>query len=80
MILTYDEGLAKATNKEWFLSFFKKEDIASDEEVSIINKLVLEVGVKYLNEYLEDDEDIILQREYVDDLIDYLNEVKQING
>ncbi len=80
MILTYDEGLAKASNKEWFLSFFKREDIASDEEVKIINKLVLEVGVKYLNEYFEDEEDIILQHDYVLDLIDYLNEVKEING
>lgn len=80
MILTYDEGLNKASNKEWFLSFFKRENIASDEQVNIINKLVLEVGVNHLNEYLEDNEDIILQKEYVKDLIDYLNEVKDNNG
>lgn len=80
MILTYEEGLAKASNKEWFLSFFKRDEIASDEEVKMINNLVLEVGINYLNEYLEDDEDIILQREYVLDLIDYLNEVKENNG
>lgn len=76
MILTYDEGLKRAGNPEWFKSFFKRDEIATDEEVKKINVLALEVGLSYLNEYLEDDSDIILQREYVADLISYLEEVK----
>lgn len=76
MILTYDEGLKRASNPEWFKSFFKRDDIATDEEVKKINLLATEVGISYLNEYLEDDSDIILQREYVADLISYLEEVK----
>lgn len=81
MILTYDEGIIRATNPEWFKSFFKREDIASDEEVKKINSLVNEVGISYLDEYLEDDSDIILQKDYVYDLIEYLEQVKgDING
>ena len=81
MILTYDEGIKRATNPEWFKSFFKREDIASDEEVKKINSLVNEVGISYLDEYLEDDSDIILQKDYVYDLIEYLEQVKgDING
>lgn len=76
MILTYDEGFKRASNPEWFKSFFKRDEIATDEEVKKINELALEVGLSYLNEYLEDDSDIILQREYVADLISYLEEVK----
>ncbi len=76
MILTYDEALARSSNKEWFKSFYKKDDLASDEEVNAINKLVLEVGINYLDDYLEMKDDTILQKEYVLDLIDYLNEVK----
>lgn len=76
MILTYDEGLKRASNPDWFKSFFKRDDIATDEEVDKINTLAQEVGISYLNDYLEDDSDIILQSEYVDDLIAYLEEVK----
>lgn len=74
MILTYDEGAKRASNKDWFLSFYKREDIASDEEVKLINELVLKVGEDVLKDYLETDDDIILQREYVEDLILYLKE------
>jgi len=76
MILTYDEGFKRASNPEWFKSFFKRDEIATDEEVKKINELALEVGLSYLNEYLEEDRDVILQREYVADLISYLEEVK----
>lgn len=76
MILTYDEGLKRASNPEWFKSFFKRDEIAADEEVKKINELALEVGLSYLKEYLEEDRDVILQREYVADLISYLEEVK----
>lgn len=76
MILTYDEGFKRASNPEWFKSFFKRDEIATDEEVKKINELALEVGLSYLKEYLEEDRDVILQREYVVDLISYLEEVK----
>lgn len=76
MILTYDEGFKRASNPEWFKSFFKRDEIATDEEVKKINGLALEVGLSYLKEYLEEDRDVILQREYVADLISYLEEVK----
>lgn len=76
MILTYDEGFKRASNPEWFKSFFKRDEIAMDEEVKKINELALEVGLSYLKEYLEEDRDVILQREYVADLISYLEEVK----
>lgn len=76
MILTYDEALKRASNQDWFKSFYKKEDLASDEEVALINELVTLVGVSYLNNYLEIEEDTILQKEYVLDLIDYLKEIK----
>ena len=77
MILTYDEGLERSDNKEWFKSFFKREDLASDSKVKLINDLANEVGINFLNEYLEDDEDIALQDIYADDLIDFLQAVKR---
>lgn len=78
MILTYDEALNRADNKEWFKQFYKREEIISDEEVKEINALVLKAGEKALQDYFEIKDDMFLQREYKDDLIDYLNDV--ING
>ena len=75
MILTYDEALEKATNKEWFKQFYKREEICSDDEVKEINELVKKAGEKALFDYFEINEDMFLQREYKDDLIDYLNDV-----
>lgn len=80
MILTYDEGLKKASNPDWFKSFYKKEDLASDEEVLQINTLVKEVGEDILFEYFEIKEDMVLQKEYVLDLIEYLEDVKSGNA
>ena len=76
MILTYDEALKKANNPDWFKSFYKKEDLASDEDVIKINNLVKEVGEDKLFEYFEIKEDMVLQKEYVLDLIEYLEELK----
>jgi len=78
MILTYDEALNRADNKEWFKQFYKREEIISDEEVKEINALVLKAGEKALQDYFEIKDDMFLQKEYKDDLIDYLNDV--ING
>lgn len=77
MILTFKEALKRSLNPDWFLSVYKESDIASDEEVNLINELVKEVGVSYLDEYLEMKEDTLLQKEYVLDLVDYLKEIKE---
>lgn len=74
MILTYDEALDKAENKEWFKNTYKKEEICTDEEVKEINDLVCRVGEKALFDYFSIYEDMFLQREYKDDLLDYLND------
>ena len=76
MILTYDEALKKANNPDWFKSFYNKDDLANDEEVLKINNLVKEVGEDKLFEYFEIKEDMILQKEYVLDLIEYLEDIK----
>ena len=77
MILTYDEALEKAENKDWFKSFYKREDLASDSEVKEINTLVKELGEDVLFDYFEIKEDMVLQKEYVLDLLDYLEDVKE---
>lgn len=77
MILTYDEALEKAANKDWFKSFYKREDLASDSEVNQINTLVKEIGEDVLFDYFEIKEDMVLQKEYVLDLLDYLEDVKE---
>ena len=77
MILTYDEALEKAENKDWFKSFYKREDLASDSEVNQINTLVKELGEDVLFDYFEIKEDMVLQKEYVLDLLDYLEDVKE---
>ena len=76
MILKYDEALKKAENPDWFKSFYKKEDLASDLEVDNINSLVNELGEDVLFNYFEIHEDMVLQKEYVLDLLDYLEEMK----
>lgn len=75
MILKYDEALERSENKEWFKSFFKKEDLCSDEEVDVINNLVNEVGEDKLFSYFEIKEDMVLQKYYYDDLLDYLEDL-----
>ncbi len=77
MILKYDEALEKAENKDWFKSFYKREDLASDSEVNQINTLVKELGEDVLFDYFEIKEDMVLQKEYVLDLLDYLEDVKE---
>ena len=76
MILTYDEALKRAENPDWFKSFYKKEDLASDIDVEKINTLVKELGENILFDYFEIKEDMVLQKEYVEDLLDYLNDKK----
>ena len=77
MILKYDEALKIAENPDWFKSFYKKEDLASDSDVDRINSLVKELGEEVLFDYFEIKEDMVLQKEYVQDLIDYLLDLKE---
>ena len=72
-ILTYEEALQRSDNQDWFKTFYKKEEIASDEDVKKINSLASQ-NPQLLEEYFEDNEDILLQKEYVEDLIDFLRE------
>jgi hypothetical protein len=72
MILKYDEALDKAENKDWFKSFYKREDLASDTKVNQINTLVKELGEDVLFDYVEIKEAMVLQKEYVLDLLDDL--------
>ena len=51
MILTYDEALKRAENPDWFKSFYKKEDLASDIDVEKINTLVKELGENILFDF-----------------------------
>jgi hypothetical protein len=78
MILKYDEALEKAENKDWFKSFYKREDLASDSEVNQINTLVKELGEDVLFDYVEIKEAMVLQKEYVLDLLDYLEDVNRV--
>ena len=75
-ILTYDEGLERASNKDWFKNFYKREDYCSDLEVKTINEMVSKMDVNPLSDYFEMDEDIMLQKEYYDDLLAYLSEME----
>lgn len=77
MILTYEEAKNKADNPAWFSIFYKREEIASDEEVKEINDLVKIVGEDKLFDYFQIKEDMLLQKEYVEDLLWYLNEIKE---
>ena len=76
MILKYDEALKRASNPEWFKSFYNRNEIATDDEVNEINSLVKELGENVLFEYFDIKDDMLLQSEYVDDLLDYLYDLK----
>lgn len=75
MILTYDEAKNHSENPDWFEQHYSRDEICSDEDVKEINELVKKVGEKALHEYFAIDEDMFLQKEYKEDLIDYLNEL-----
>jgi hypothetical protein len=77
-ILRYSEALEKSENKDWFKSFYNENDYASDEEVAKINQLALGKE-KLMEEYFEDTHDILLQKEYVLDLIDFLENPYDLN-
>lgn len=75
MILTYDEAKSRASNEAWFEGYYKRDEICTDEEVKMINDLVKKAGEEYLHEYFAIKEDMFLQKEYMDDLVDYLTEI-----
>lgn len=75
-ILKYSEALKRSSNPDWFLNTYKEEEICNDSEVDEINKLVDEVSDKALIAYFGFNDDLMLQREYYDDLYDFLLDVK----
>lgn len=74
MILTYDEAKMRADNPEWFEGYYKRDEICSDSEVKEINDLVKKVGEDKLFEYFGINEDMFLQKEYMEDLMAFLEE------
>ena len=77
MILKYDEALEKADNKEWFKSFYKKDEVSDDDTVDEINELVTKLGGnQILTDYFEIKDDMILLKMYEDDLFDYLYDLE----
>ena len=78
MILKYDEALEKASNKEWFKSFYKVDEVSDDETVDEINDLVKKLGGnQVLFNYFEIKDDMILLKIYEDDLFDYLYDLEE---
>jgi len=76
MILKYSEALERSSNKDWFKTFCKESDVCNDQEVDTINKLVKEVGEKVLMDYFGIYEDFYLQKEYYEEVLDYLTDYK----
>ena len=75
-ILKYSEALKRANNPDWFINTYKEEEICNDIEVDEINKLVDEVSDRALIVYFGFNDDLMLQKEYYDDLYDFLLDVK----
>ena len=75
-ILKYSEALKRANNPDWFIYTYKEEEICNDIEVDEINKLVDEVSDRALIVYFGFNDDLMLQKEYYDDLYDFLLDVK----
>lgn len=74
-ILKYSEALLNATNKDWFKSFYKEDEICSDIEVDHINDLASKFKTNPLSDYFETKEDIMLQKEYYETTISDLEEM-----
>lgn len=52
-LLTYDEALEKAENKNWFVEFYKKDEVCTDLEVAQANELAESISATCLKEFLE---------------------------
>ena len=76
-ILTYDEALNKADNPTWFKSFYKRDEICSDDEVKLINDRIKKYKINPLLEYIKIREDFMLQKDYFEDVIAYLDEIEE---
>lgn len=75
-LLTYDEALENAENKEWFKGFYKREEVCTDEEIKEANDLASSISSTCLKEYFGEDSDILLLNIYYDNLMDYLEDLK----
>ncbi len=75
-LLTYDEALAQAQNKDWFKGFYNRDEILSDDLVKEVNELAESIGPNTLSDYFEQDKDLLLFAMYYPDLKDYLDDLK----
>jgi len=75
-LLTYDEALEKAENKEWFKNFYSREEVCLDEEVKEANELAASIGPNVLEDYFKQNQDMLLLGMYYDSLMDYLEDLK----
>ncbi len=75
-LLTYDEALEKAENKNWFTEFYKRDEVCSDEEVKEANELAESISKTCLKEFFGEDQDVLLLNIYYDNLMDYLEDLK----
>lgn len=75
-LLTYDEALEKAENKNWFVEFYKKDEVCTDLEVAQANELAESISASCLKEFFGEDQDILLLNIYYDNLMDYLEDLK----
>ncbi len=75
-LLTYDEALERAENKNWFVNFYKKDEVCTDEEVREANELAESISATCLKDFFGEDADVLLLNIYYDNLMDYLEDLK----
>ncbi len=75
-LLTYDEALERAENKNWFINFYKKDEVCTDEEVREANELAESISATCLKDFFGEDADVLLLNIYYDNLMDYLEDLK----
>lgn len=75
-LLTYDEALERAENKNWFINFYSKDEVCTDEEVREANELASSISATCLKDFFGEDADVLLLNIYYDNLMDYLEDLK----
>lgn len=75
-LLTYDEALDRAENKNWFKNFYSKDEVCTDQEVREANELARSISSTCLKDFFGEDADVLLLNIYYDNLMDYLEDLK----
>ena len=75
-LLTYDEALDRAENKNWFINFYSKDEVCTDQEVREANELARSISATCLKDFFGEDADVLLLNIYYDNLMDYLEDLK----